>query len=56
VLAVGLARHSGQWWRGPIAFVVPPLAPVWGWQLGMRSRVYAWAGALAVYALGVAVS
>jgi hypothetical protein len=55
-IAAGLARSPGPWWRGPIALVVPPLAPVWGWRGGMRARVYAWTGALALYALGVAVS
>lgn len=42
--------------RAAIALVVPPLAPLWAWKDGMRSRVVAWLAALAVYAIGVAIS
>ncbi len=53
VIAVGLKRQT-SWRRAVIAFVLPPLAPLWGWRAGMRFPVYAWAGALAAYAMGVA--
>jgi hypothetical protein len=54
-LAVALAKVEGVL-RGALALVIPPLAPLWGWRRGMRRRVYVWAGALALYALGVAVA
>jgi hypothetical protein len=53
-IAGGLAPRS--WGRALLALFVPPLAPVFGWQAGMRARVIAWAVALALYALGVALT
>jgi hypothetical protein len=54
-LIAGIARR-GRWWRAAVALVFAPLAPWWGWQLGMRRRTFAWAAALVVYAVGVAAS
>jgi hypothetical protein len=50
-LVFGLAK-GGSWKRALAAFVVPPLAPWWGWPRGMRSRAIAWLSALVVYAVG----
>jgi hypothetical protein len=47
-LAVGLLRRS-PWWRGPVALLVPPLAPWWGWQAKMRLRSTLWVLAAAIY-------
>jgi hypothetical protein len=47
-LAVGLALRQPRW-RGPLAFVVPPLAPWWGAQQRMRAWSAVWIGSLAVY-------
>ena len=54
-IAVRLAI-AREWRCAALALFVPPLAPVWGWRAGMRALVYAWTGALAVYALGVAAA
>ena len=54
-IAIGLARDR-RVARAALAFLLPPLAPLWGWREGMRRRVLAWAGALACYAIGVALS
>ena len=57
-LAVGLVRRAPRW-RGLLAFVLPPLAPYWGWSAGtsaMRRLVYAWLVALAVYVLGLVLA
>jgi hypothetical protein len=54
-IAVGLAS-TRAWARAALALLVPPLAPYWGWQLGMRRRVAVWAVSLALYALGVAIA
>ncbi len=51
-LVVGLARRSPRW-RALAAFVIPPLAPLWGWKAEMRGRALAWVIGLASYALGV---
>lgn len=53
-LLVRLALHKPRW-RALIAFAVPPLAPYWGWRQGMRTLVYVWGAALALYTFGVAV-
>jgi hypothetical protein len=56
-IAFGLARAEPRaWMRAVLALLIPPLAPVWGWRAGMRARVYTWAVALALYALGVAAA
>jgi hypothetical protein len=50
-LLVGLARRR-PWWRALAALVVPPLAPIWGWN-EMPRRAHAWAIAFAAYAVVV---
>ncbi|MGA7123854.1 MAG: hypothetical protein WBY94_27375 [Polyangiaceae bacterium] len=52
-LVVGLARRR-LWWRAVLALAVPPLAPWWGWNAGMRRRTVAWVTSLALYAIGIA--
>ncbi|MCC6900938.1 MAG: hypothetical protein IT377_18315 [Polyangiaceae bacterium] len=49
-LAFGLALGRPRW-RGPVAFLVPPLAPYWGMEAGMKRRAGIWVTALVVYAL-----
>lgn len=47
-LAAGLAGRTPRW-RAPVALVVPPLAPWWGWRTRMRARTVLWLAAAAVY-------
>jgi hypothetical protein len=47
-LSFGLAR-LGPWYRGLIAFVVPPLAPFWGYHGKLHGRSLLWIVALAVH-------
>jgi hypothetical protein len=54
-LAIGFARKR-EWRRAALGFVLPPLAPLYGWRAGMRAATYAWTATLAVYALGVAAA
>lgn len=54
VLVVGLARRK-QRLRALVAAMVPPLAPYWGWDAGMRLRVAVWWLLVVVYAVGVAL-
>ncbi len=54
-VAVALAVARANKARGALAFVVPPLGVVWGWDLGAKRRVIVWAGTLAAFALVVAV-
>ena len=49
-IAFGFAR-TRQWRRAAIALWIAPLAPVWAWRAGMRTRAYVWTGALGAYAL-----
>jgi hypothetical protein len=42
-----------RWARAVVAFFVPPLAPWWGWEAGLRRTTIVWSGALALYTLGV---
>ncbi|MBE7483756.1 MAG: hypothetical protein HS104_27805 [Polyangiaceae bacterium] len=49
-LAFGLALARPRW-RGPVAFLVPPLAPYWGMEAGMKRRAAIWVTALVIYAL-----
>ncbi len=44
-LSVGLAM-LGPWQRGVIAFVVPPLAPFWGYNGKLHTRSLLWIIAL----------
>jgi hypothetical protein len=53
-LLVSLVRRRPRY-RALVALVVPPLAPYWAWRGELRTRVYVWLAAVAVYAAGVAV-
>jgi hypothetical protein len=55
VLAAGLARRGGHV-RAVVAFLVPPLAPWWGYRAGLRIATIVWCAALAVYTLGIVVA
>ena len=54
-LVGGLARRRA-WVRAGLALAIPPLAPWWGWGAGLRVPAMAWGAALALYAVGVAVT
>ena len=54
-IVVRFAR-AREWRKAALALLLPPLAPLWGWRAGMRTPVYAWTGALTIYALGVAAA
>ena len=49
-LAFGLVLERPRW-RGPVALLVPPLAPYWGMERGMKRRAGIWVVALTVYVL-----
>jgi hypothetical protein len=49
-LAVGLTLNHPRW-RGPLALFVPPLAPYWGMEAGMKRRAALWVIAVSAYAL-----
>lgn len=55
VLAGGLARSRAVG-RAVGALLVPPLAPLWGWEAGLRRTTFVWGAALALYVLGVALT
>ncbi len=47
-LCFGLLRRRPRW-RAPLALVVPPLAPFWGLEQGLRWRAGLWLLALTGY-------
>jgi hypothetical protein len=47
-VCAGLAVRD-PWWRGPVALVLPLLAPFWGFRERMRGRTLAWVASVAVY-------
>ena len=49
-IAFGLFLTKPRW-RGPLALLVPPLAPYWGMEAGMKRRAALWVGAVCVYAV-----
>ncbi|MEZ4219510.1 MAG: hypothetical protein R3B13_01185 [Polyangiaceae bacterium] len=49
-ISYGLLRRE-PWWRGPIAFVFAPVAPLWAMESGMKRRAALWIIALCVYVL-----
>jgi hypothetical protein len=51
VLCGAIARL--QAWRGAVAFVLPPLGVVWGWELGCKRAVIAYGATLTAFALGL---
>jgi hypothetical protein len=53
-IATAFVRRA-EYVKAAAGFLVPPLAVYWGWQAERRMEVGLWAGALFVYALGVAL-
>lgn len=43
-------------WRGALAFVVPPLAPIWAFREGWRRSATLWLVALVAYATALLVA
>lgn len=42
--------------RAILSVFVPPLAPYWGWEMGMRKRAIVWTCALFAYAAGLVLA
>ncbi len=40
-------------WRGPLALLLPPLAPIYAWREQRRWSTGLWIGAVSVYAAGM---
>ena len=54
-LLVTLARKKPRY-RALVAFVLPPLAPYYGWMAGRGRLSLVWLAGLGVYAAGVALA
>jgi hypothetical protein len=39
-------------WRGLVALIVPPLAPIWAFREGWRRSAVAWLAAVLLYTIG----
>ena len=48
-IACRLALRGTPRWRGALALVVPPLAPIWGYREGWRRSATLWAIAVVAY-------
>lgn len=55
-IAVRLTRRAGQRYRGLLALLVPPLAPLWAQQARWTTMVRLWVGAVCVYAASLVVA
>jgi len=49
-LAIGLTLEKPRW-KGPLALLLPPLAPYWGYGARMRVRSVLWVAAFWIYVL-----
>ena len=50
-IAVRLVVRERPRWRGLVALVVPPLAPIWGFRAGLGRSSAIWLAAVVVYAV-----
>lgn len=50
-LAGRLTLRMHPRWRGLVALLLPPFAPIWGFREGMRKLSWAWLIVLGVYVL-----
>lgn len=49
-LAVKLTLRAPRW-QGPVALVVPPFAPLWGFRAGFSRWSWVWIAAVVIYAM-----
>ena len=49
VLVFSLTFAHRPRWRGPLAIVLPPLGPIWGWRAGRKKSAIVWCVGLALY-------
>jgi hypothetical protein len=50
VFLAGLLLFSHKpWWRGLVALIIPPLAPLWGFRAGQKRLSIAWLALLGIY-------
>ncbi len=55
-IAIGLGWRKRLLRRALLGLLVPPLAPWWAWEAGLRVQTIVWGAALALYAVGVAIT
>lgn len=55
-IAIALAWRKRLLRRALLGLLVPPLAPWWAWEAGLRVQTIVWGAALALYAVGVAIT
>lgn len=48
-LAARLTLYTRPRWRGVVALVVPPLAPLWAFREGWRWSAFLWIAAVLIY-------
>ncbi len=55
-IVVRLIWRATPRYRGVVALVVPPLAPVWAYEQRWRRMCWIWGGAVVIYASFLAVA
>lgn len=50
-----LAIRTRPRWRALVAFLVPPLAPIWSFRAGSRFAAVLWGAAVVVYTVALVV-
>lgn len=55
-IAVRLTLRARPRWRGALALLVPPLAPIWAWRQGWRRSAQLWAAAVIGYGIALLLS
>lgn len=55
-ISVRLLLQPDARWRGPVALVAAPLAPLWAFRRGWRASAGIWIGAVVVYAIALVVA
>lgn len=51
-IASRLLLRARPRWRGLVALVIPPLAPIWAFREGWRGSGFTWVGGVLLYVVG----
>jgi hypothetical protein len=55
-IAVRLLLRKEDRWRGALAWIALPLAPLWAYRRGWRGSAGLWLGSVVVYAIALIVA
>ncbi len=55
-IVVRLLLRKEDRWRGGVAFIAPPLAPLWAFRRGWRRSAALWLASVILYAIALIVA